>query len=99
MIYSGTGTTVPDKALAMADATPLDPEIAQIEADIRANPDPRTVRLEQLLRMRKEYRALPSVVRALTTPPDPATVPTGNGQQAPARQPGRRRSPERERAL
>jgi hypothetical protein len=67
----------------LQDPTPLDGEIEQLLAELRG--DARFLRLEKLRRMRAEYLTLPAVEKAT--------------ESAAIRPPGRKRSPERERAL
>jgi hypothetical protein len=82
----------------MENATPLDAEIDQLKAELRS--DPRFARLKQLERMREEYLALPQATAS--SPPKlqlqlrkmQLRADDGDG-----RTPGRKRSPERERAL
>jgi len=71
--------------------TPLDDEIAQLEKELRV--DPKWLRLQSLRRIREQYQALPVLRLRLTDP----TVHSNNGNGA--RRTGRKRSPERERAI
>jgi hypothetical protein len=79
----------------MTAVTPLDAEIATLEAELSA--DPRVARLDQLKRLRRDYLALPTIEPAAAAPSTVAA--NGSARAAEPRLSGRRRSPERQQAL
>ncbi|WP_142252398.1 hypothetical protein [Bradyrhizobium sp. UNPF46] len=80
----------------MTMTTPLDSEIAQLEAELES--DPRFLRLKRLRTLREGYLDLPAVAPSNAAPSDQqeSYFTLGPG---PAQRSGRRRSPERELAL
>jgi hypothetical protein len=81
----------------MTTSSPLDGEISDLQAALAK--DPRYLRLQQLQRLREDYLSLPLVAAQAPHQSNSESVARTDGQEAEARSPGRRRSPEREGAL